>query len=104
MGHSHATDHSHELAPDRARRVRLVLALTLLPFVLATVVGVIALWPQPVPAGTAPDRFLDQEGVDYLTLPVTAVQDYGHGGRDFVYAEFWYFFGTLVAGQVNKSL
>lgn len=73
MGHSHATDHSHGLAPDRAKRVRLILALTLLPFVLATVVGVITLWPQPVPAGTAPDRFLDQEGVDYLSLPVTAV-------------------------------
>jgi len=73
MGHSHASDHSHGLAPDRAKRVRLVLVLTLLPFVLATVVGVITLWPQPASPGAAADGFVNQEGVEYLSVPVTAV-------------------------------
>lgn len=44
MGEGHSHDHGR--APRASRQVRLILALALLPFALATVVGMVVLWPE----------------------------------------------------------
>lgn len=72
-GHNHRTDTTDGLAPDRARRVRLVLALTLAPFLIATIVGAVALWPAAVAPAGPEDDFFDRSDVEYLTAPVVEV-------------------------------
>jgi hypothetical protein len=47
-GHGHG--HGHGAAPPAGRRVRLLIAALLVPCALATLVGVVLLWPGPVPA------------------------------------------------------
>ncbi|WP_226921280.1 YibE/F family protein [Georgenia subflava] len=53
MSHSHAAD--LELAPSEARRARTILTALVVPLLLATVVGLIALWPRgETPIGSVP--------------------------------------------------
>ena len=48
-GHSHSHSHSHsgplELSAAEARRARLVLAAIVVPLIIATLAGLVVLWP-----------------------------------------------------------
>jgi uncharacterized membrane protein len=60
-------------SPERIRRLRLVLFISLLPFVVATGIGVVLLWPEPyTPAEGFGDPFA-QPGVEFESAPVTEV-------------------------------
>jgi uncharacterized membrane protein len=48
---AHTQSHSHGRGPQTSPKMRRVLLLVLAPFVLATVVGLIALWPSEAPRG-----------------------------------------------------
>lgn len=72
MGHTHAKGRPSG-PPERLRRMRVVLLLTLLPFVVATAVGVVLLWPEPF---SPPEGFEDpfaQPGVEFQSAPVVGV-------------------------------
>ncbi len=47
VGHGHG--HGHGAAPPAGRRVRVLIAALLVPCALATLVGLVLLWPGPVP-------------------------------------------------------
>lgn len=51
-GHGHA--HGHGAAPPAGRRVRILIAALLIPCALATLVGVVVLWPGATPAPAFP--------------------------------------------------
>lgn len=70
MGHAHARGRP-EGSPERIRALRVVLLLSLLPFLVATGVGVVLLWPEPY---TPPEGFEDpfaHPGVEFESAPVT---------------------------------
>lgn len=69
--HTHGTTSGVEVSPERARRVRLVLAIALAPLVLGTIVGLVLLWPDASDA--ARDDFVDQPRATYATVPVVQV-------------------------------
>lgn len=47
--HTHGHTHSHGPAPRASRRVRITLAVLLIPMLLASVVGLVILWPHDAP-------------------------------------------------------
>jgi uncharacterized membrane protein len=72
MGHTHVKGRPSG-SRERLRRMRLVLLLILLPFLAATVVGVVLLWPEPY---SPPEGFEDpfaRPGVEFQSAPVVGV-------------------------------
>ncbi|MGC5627058.1 YibE/F family protein [Georgenia sp. Z1344] len=69
MSHSHSTD-PPELPAGRVRRVRTLLSALVLPLLVATVVGLVALWPSgDSPMGSIP---LTGDGTEVVTGTVLA--------------------------------
>jgi uncharacterized membrane protein len=63
-GHGHGHAHGHGSAPAAGRRVRLAIAALLVPCALATLVGLVLLWPtgpDPVPAASSGQQAIDAE-------------------------------------------
>ncbi|WP_407566194.1 YibE/F family protein [Streptomyces sp. 184] len=59
--HGHAHDHGGAPAPPASHRLRTVIAAVLVPFALAVLAGLIALWPGDEPAGERSGIGFDQE-------------------------------------------
>ncbi len=73
-GHGHG--HGHAPAPRAGRRVRLLIAALLVPCGLATLVGVLLLWPGPTPAARNTGRPVAAE------VTATRAADCTPGGGD----------------------
>lgn len=77
-GYGHGHHHGHEPTTPAGRRVRILLASLLVPFALATVVGLVLLWPSGVPFGGAgglpssTQQFLDAEVLTAQTADCAA--------------------------------
>ncbi|PFG34911.1 YibE/F family protein [Sanguibacter antarcticus] len=66
--------HSHGPAPKASRRVRVILASLLVPALLATIVGLVVLWPHDAPGQTI-DPTADSAGIVYGTVTGPAIDD-----------------------------
>ena len=75
-GHSHSHGHDIEVPPELARRLN----LALIPFAVATVIGLIALWPSSEPLG---DIQTFQQG-ERVAATVTAVDEHACEGADIL--------------------
>jgi len=45
MSHAHGHGHAPELAPQQAKRVRVLLAAIVIPLVLVALIGLVAIYP-----------------------------------------------------------
>ncbi|MEP7762845.1 YibE/F family protein [Sanguibacter sp. 25GB23B1] len=66
--------HSHGPAPRASRRVRVILASLLLPALLATVLGLVVLWPHDAP-GQVIDPTADTAGLLFGTVTGPAIEN-----------------------------
>ena len=73
-GHSHSHEHEIEVPPELARRLN----LALIPFIVATVVGLIVLWPSSEPLG---DVQTFQQG-ERVAATVTEVDEHPCEGAE----------------------
>lgn len=83
--HVHGHGHGHSPAPPAGRRVRTFIAALLIPCALATLVGLVLLWPSGAPPATlAPSGAVVFDATVSATSPVDCVQGSGAGGCDGV--------------------
>jgi len=72
-GHTHAHTHSHAAPVPAPRRTRLILALLLAPALVATIVGLVVLWPD---SSAVPDRIPALfEGAERVLVTVDGPRD-----------------------------
>jgi uncharacterized membrane protein len=78
-GHGHGHGHGHSPAPPAGRRVRIFIAALLVPCALATLVGLVLLWPSGGPPPTA--RPVAQQPV-HAEVTATSKADCSPGSGD----------------------
>ncbi|MHA6625510.1 YibE/F family protein [Pseudonocardia sichuanensis] len=80
-GHSHGHGHGHGPARPAGRRVRIVIAALLVPCALATLVGLVLLWPTGGPPPTAGPITQEQVRAEVTATRVTdCTPESGDGG------------------------
>jgi len=74
MGHSHDHGHGGGPVPRASRQVRIILAVALAPLIIATAVGLVALWPGETDSVITAPQFLDDSTLEEATVQRVTIE------------------------------